>query len=214
MASSAGILAQGLRQLDLHVGLATTLAEYIGELERWNSHYRFVATAGSDIVIRHVLDALAGARIIREHARRGRILDVGSGVGLPGLPLAISIPECEVVLLERSAKKAAFLTNMIISLRLKNASVLNLDLRRLTERYDIVTFRAVSGLASLVDSCSAVTAIGGRIIAYKGRLRRILREIEPLQSEIRHVETIQVRVPFLEAERHLVVVEPTLVREF
>ena len=193
--------------IDADAGQIGKLAVYMQELERWNQRFHLVRACGTELAIRHVLDSIAGVPIVRRHAESGRILDVGTGAGLPGVPLAILLPECRVTLLERSSRKASFLENVTLDLNLANAEVCRGSLETITERFDVVTFRAFgSPFGRIIAECSVALVPRGKIVAYKGRLVRILEDIATVDPGIAHIEIVRVTVPFLAAERHLVVV--------
>jgi 16S rRNA (guanine527-N7)-methyltransferase len=206
------LLAEGLRRL----GIACpperleALERYRRELELWNRRWGFVKASGPDLVVRHFLDSLAGLPALARLPRRA-VLDVGSGAGFPGLPLALFLPDSQVTLLERSARKAAFLANVAALLELGNVRVRELELRRLEERFELVTFRAFSPLARELPGLRRVLAPGGLIAAYKARRERIeeeLREAGLTAGEsgpsAAQAEVLPLKVPFLEEERHLV----------
>jgi 16S rRNA (guanine527-N7)-methyltransferase len=221
------LLAEGLRRLRIECPPARleALERYRLELERWNRRYGFVKASGNDLVVRHFLDSLAGLPVLVRLPARRTVLDVGSGAGLPGLPLALFLEDSQVALLERSARKAAFLANVAALLGLGNVRVLELELRGLKERFDLVTFRAWSPLGRELAGLRRVLAPAGVIAAYKGRRERIDRELKeagigeagqrpasgwpsgqaspagfaPLEAAV-----VPLEVPFLDEERHLV----------
>ena len=208
-------MAEGLKRLGIECppDRLEALERYRLELERWNRRYGFVKASGSELVVRHFLDSLAGLPVLRSLSPRRTVLDVGSGAGFPGLPLALFLPDSQVVLLERSASKAAFLTNVVALLGLVNVRVRELELRRLEERFDLVTFRALSPLDRELPALGRVLAPGGSIVAYKGRRERIEQELEraglrearsPAAPAAGQLEVVRLEVPFLAEERHLV----------
>ncbi len=199
------LLAEGLRRLgiDCPPERLEALERYRLELELWNRRYGFVKASGSDLVVRHFLDSLAGLPVLARLPRR-TVLDVGSGAGFPGLPLALFLEDSRVLLLERSARKAAFLANVAALLGLGNVRVLEQDLRRLEERFELVTFRAFSPLARELPGLRRVLAPGGVIAAYKGRRERIEEELREAGAAAGGAEVVRLEVPFLEEERHLV----------
>ena len=202
------VLRAGLELLGIPAspGQLERLERFRLELERWNRAYGFVKAEGSDLVIRHFLDSLAALPPMRQLAPRGEILDVGSGAGFPGVPLALFLTDSRVTLLERSAKRAAFLRNVCILLELGSASVVEAQLQDLTHRYDLVTFRAFSPLDRELPGLRAHVVPGGWIAAYKGRRRRLEEEIAAAGLPAAEVEVRVLEVPFLEEERHLVLV--------
>jgi len=157
------LLASGLERLGIAAGEGEleALELYRQELERWNRRYGFVKASGRELVVRHFLDSLAGLPVLRRLSPRGSLLDVGSGAGFPGLPLAVFLPGTAVVLLERSARRAAFLSNAALLLSLENVRVREQELRQLArggERFDLVTFRAFTPLARELDLLRSVLA--------------------------------------------------------
>ena len=210
------MIAEGLELLaiDCPPARLQALERYRLELELWNRRYGFVKASGDDLVVRHFLDSLAGLPVLARLSPRRTVLDVGSGAGFPGLPLALFLEDSRFVLLERSARKAAFLGNVVALLGLANVRVLEMQLRGLEERFDLVTFRAWSPLDRELPALRRVLAPGGVIAAYKGRRERIEAELRaaglsageagrsPLEAAV-----VPLRVPFLEGEeRHLVLV--------
>lgn len=203
------LLARGLEQLGLEAqGRELEALElYRQELERWNRRYGFVKASGRELVVRHFLDSLAGLPVLQRLSPRGSLLDVGSGAGFPGLPLAVFLPDTAVVLLERSARRAAFLSNAVLLLGLKNVRVREQELRRLArggECFDLVTFRAFTPLARELDRLRSVLAPEGRIAAYKGRRERIAVELAEAGLGEGEAEVVPLEVPFLPEQRHLV----------
>ena len=105
-------------------------------------------TRGQELIVKHVLDSLSAWRQVREEAREAGVLDVGSGAGLPGIPLAIALPDISFTLLERSAKKVSFLRTCKALLGLERARVIQGDLASASASlFDVVTFRAVAPLS-------------------------------------------------------------------
>jgi 16S rRNA (guanine527-N7)-methyltransferase len=218
-AAAAQLLAEGLKRLgiDCPPTRLEALERYRLELERWNRRYGFVKASGRELVVRHFLDSLAGLPVLARLSPRRTILDVGSGAGFPGLPLALFLENSQFVLLERSARKAAFLANVVALLGLGNVRVLETDIRGLKERFDLATFRAWSPLDRELPALRRVLVPGGWIAAYKGRRERIDQELQqaglaaaagrsPAEPARSPAETAVVRleVPFLAEERHLV----------
>jgi 16S rRNA (guanine527-N7)-methyltransferase len=205
------VLLQGLERLGIR---STTvqlrqLESYRHELERWNRTFGFVKAEGEELVVRHFLDSLAGLGAIAELAGAGRIADVGSGAGFPGVPLAIMLPRATLTLVEPASRKAAFLRGVAILLELGNVTVAEKQLRELQGPFDLVTFRAFRPLAAReLTGLRRLLAPGGAIVAYKGRRERVaaeLRQIGLAGAGADRVKVVALRVPFLEEERHLVV---------
>jgi 16S rRNA (guanine527-N7)-methyltransferase len=201
------LLARGLERL----GIAWTQAQlealeiHRAELERWNRGYGFVKARGDELVIRHFLDSLAGLSVIAGLSPRRTILDVGSGAGFPGLPLAVFLENCTLTLLERSAKRAAFLANVVLLLGLRHVRVEQRQLAELGERFDLVTFRAFTPLDRDLPVLRRAVSPEGHLAAYKGRRENIRRELEAAGIPEGQAEVFPLRVPFLDEERHLVI---------
>jgi 16S rRNA (guanine527-N7)-methyltransferase len=237
---SGGLLRDGLAALGIRPDAADLLERYLRELDRWNAKYGFVKATAEELVTKHALDSIAGASVVArlcEGARPG-VLDVGSGAGFPGIPLAIALPGIRFTLLERSAKKCAFLENCRALLGLANVRVLQADLAsasggveprprggveprprggveprprggvepRPRAGYDVVTFRAVAPLDRFLADL-ARSGIAWRYVAsYKGRRDRIDEELSALGPAARGAEVLPLPVPFVDEERHLVVI--------
>jgi 16S rRNA (guanine527-N7)-methyltransferase len=133
------------------------------------------------------------------------VLDVGSGAGFPGIPLAIALPEERFCLLERSAKKCAFLENCRALLGLANVEVLQADLSEASGSFEVVTFRAVAPLGRFLADLARSTVAWRCVAAYKGRRDRIEEELAALGPAARHAGIVRLEVPFVDEERHLVV---------
>lgn len=215
-------LIQGLQKLNFPQEqierLAPLMESYISELLLFNSAYNLVNTNDrEEIAVRHILDSLSAARHIKALAgdRDATIADIGSGGGLPGIPLAASLPQYNFVLVERMSKRCAFLENASAILGLKNVVVKNLELEKTpAASFDIATFRAFRPLDNkMLKSLLAVLKPGGFLAAYKARGSKILEEMEALGYVPQDYKTIALEVPFLtdtnngdDRERNLVVI--------
>ena len=201
-----GLLALGAALSDAQIDVLT---RYLALLEKWNRIYNLTAIREPErMVTHHVLDSLA----IRPHVRGPRLLDVGSGAGLPGIPLAIAVPELEVTLLDSNHKKIAFLRQAVGELRLANAAVeaARVESWPTTTRFDTIVSRAFADLGEFVTSSARLLAPGGVLAAMKGVHPH--DEIERLPGGFRVRETVRLAVPLLDAERHLVLVETAAAR--
>ena len=202
-------LAAGLRTLNLDVGreAEAKLAAYLALLEKWNRTHNLTAIVDrQQMVSHHLLDSLAVLPYLPETAGL-RIIDVGSGGGLPGIPLAICRPDWLVTLIDSSRKKTAFLQQAAIELPLRNVQVVagRVELYRPAVVFDFAISRAYSTLATFVEHAGHLVERSGRLLAMKGVNPR--QEIDALPSAARVVEATRLHVPGVEAERHLVVVE-------
>jgi 16S rRNA (guanine527-N7)-methyltransferase len=204
--SPAEQLAQGLGALGLDVDAPTQqkLLDYAALISKWNRVHNLTAVSRADaIVTTHLLDSLAMA----PHLSPGPTLDVGSGAGLPGIPLALLWPRAHVTLLDRSRKKAAFLRQAAIELALDNVEVVGerIENWRTAQRYATVIARAYSGLAEFVKAAARYCSDGGLLAAMKGAYPRAELAALPVGFEVQKV--IALNVPGLRAERHLVLVK-------
>ena len=190
--------------LDLDAGQRDRLGRYLALLEKWNRVYNLTAIRERErMVTHHLLDSLA----IAAYLRGPRILDVGSGAGLPGIPLAIARPELAVTLLDANRKKAAFMQQAIAELALPNAEVVTVRVEswETVSAFDTIVSRAFAELAELVAASIHLLAPGGAIAAMKGVHPH--EEIGRLPAGVQTARVIRLEVPGLEAERHLVMVE-------
>jgi 16S rRNA (guanine527-N7)-methyltransferase len=191
----------------LHVEIAdeqaAALERYLDLLEKWNRVYNLTAIRErSRMVTHHLLDSLS----ILPHLRGPNVLDVGSGAGLPGIPIAIAQPALRVTLLEANQKKSAFLTQVVGELRLANVTVVmeRVESWRTAARFDTIVSRAFADLGEFVAAAGRLLAPQGVIAAMKGV--HPYEEIERLPQGFRVFEVVRLAVPGLDAERHLVLV--------
>ncbi|WP_045738458.1 16S rRNA (guanine(527)-N(7))-methyltransferase RsmG [Xanthomonas sp. MUS 060] len=198
-------LEQGLRAQALDAAaLVPPLLAYLTLLARWNRTYNLTAIRDPhDMVTRHLLDSLAMLPFVGE----GALADLGTGPGLPGLPLAIALPRLRVTLVESNGKKARFLREAVRQLRLDNARVAESRAEALDEPggYDLLTARALDTLAGIVAIGGHLLRPGGRLLAMKGV--RPDAEIAALPSGWTAPTVHRLQVPGLGEDRHLVVVE-------
>ena len=200
-------LAQGVAQLGLALpGPAQQrLLDYLALLQKWNKVYNLTAVREAPrMVSQHLLDCLA----VAPHVGAAAILDVGSGAGLPGIPLALVLPDSRVTLLEANHKKAAFLKQAQIELKLGNVEVVceRVEAWRPGRRYEIVVSRAFSDLAEFVRLAGRHVAPGGRLAAMKGIFPH--EEIAQLPQGWRLQQGVELTVPALRAQRHLLLLAP------
>jgi 16S rRNA (guanine527-N7)-methyltransferase len=180
---------------------AKTLERYLDLLEKWNRVYNLTAIRErSRMVTHHLLDSLA----VLPHLRGPRVLDVGSGAGLPGIPIAIASPALKVSLLESNHKKSAFLTQAVAELRLANVQVVTerVESWQTEARFDTIVSRAFAELGEFASLAGRLLAPDGVIAAMKGV--HPFEEIERLPTGFRVREVVRLRVPGLDGERHLV----------
>jgi 16S rRNA (guanine527-N7)-methyltransferase len=212
-AEATAVLRDGVAFLGIpdSVRVLTKLEAYVAELERANPRLGLVKYEDRrELVVKHVLDSLSAWATLKSAAGPGSatILDAGSGAGFPGIPLAIALPGSSFVLLERMARRAAFLKTCAILLELSNAKVLPCDLVDHSGEYDVVTCRAFAPLERLVEDLGRSGVRWRKIVAYKGREARVKEEIEGVRrlSGGRIIsEVVAVNSPFQQGERCVVV---------
>jgi 16S rRNA (guanine527-N7)-methyltransferase len=197
------LLEDGLYELGLDEQLAgdDRLMEFITELMNWNRIYNLTSVRKpTEIVTRHILDSLTVLPYL--HGRH--ILDIGTGAGLPGIPLAVASPEREFTLLDSSSKKLRFVQQTLAIITLDNVTLENQRIEEYQpeERFDTIICRAFSDLHELYRQASRLIADGGRILAMKGVYP--MTEIECLEDKGVVDDVISLKVPGMDAERHLV----------
>ncbi len=188
-------------RIDLPDDVVARLLDYLALLHRWNATYNLSAVRDPvEMVTRHLLDSLA----IMPHVRGATLADLGTGAGLPGIPLAIVAPERAVTLVDSNGKKTRFLRAAVRELRLANVSVAEARVEAVRGRFDCITARAFATLADMLAWGGHLLAPGGRWLALKGRHPQ--DEIDALPPGFR-VEAVEpLVVPGLEAERHVVII--------
>ena len=199
-------LARGVRELrlDLPPDAHRRLLDYLGLMQKWNQVYSLTAVREPlDMVGQHLLDSLA----VLPHIAAGHILDVGSGAGLPGIPLAVALPEARLTLLDANHKKATFLRQALIDLELENAEVVceRAETWQPDRTFDLVISRAFSELQAFVADAGTLAGAGGCLAAMKGVYPH--EELTRIPAGYRLRDVIALKVPYLRAERHLVLVE-------
>ena len=175
-------------------------AAFITQLARWNRTFNLTAIrAPADMVVQHLLDSLS----IAPYLPGTRIIDVGSGAGLPGIPLAILYPGKDFILLDSVGKKTRFMTQIAIDLELSNVVVVQSRVEQYREQqFDHVLCRAFAPLAIIAEKVSHLVRNQGNVLAMKGKYDQ---EPEPGPgSKLKVHQVIPISVPLLDAERCLV----------
>jgi len=198
------ILSEGLRQLSLAQTLDNkqqdTLIKYIELLNKWNKAYNLTAVRKPEqMVVRHLLDSLSISPFIQGK----KILDVGTGAGLPGIPLAILFPERDFTLLDSNSKKTRFVVQASSELELPNVDVVQSRVQEFqsADGFDTVITRAYSAIGNMVEQTAHLLLNDGIFLAMKGV--NPTTEIEELATKYIVKENHAIAVPGLEEERHL-----------
>ena len=202
-ADVAASLEQGLAAMSLPADLAGPLLQYLALLDRWNKTYNLTAIRDPrEMVTRHLLESLAMAPFFST----GTLADLGTGPGLPGIPLAITHPGLQVTLVESNGKKCRFMREAVRKLGLSNARVAESRAEALDEpgAYDNLTARAMDTLAGIIAVGGHLLRPGGRLLAMKGVVPH--EEIAALPAGWQVESITPLQVPGLVGERHLVVV--------
>lgn len=197
------ILAAGIASLNIAVTDAQLeqLLSFIKLIEKWNKAYNLTAIRDREEMARlHILDSLA----IVPHIKGKRIIDIGTGAGLPGIPLAICLPETDFTLLDSNAKKTRFVQQAILELKLNNAAVLHSRVEDYhpEHAYDAVLTRAFAALPDIVKLTAHLPGKGGVLLAMKGHIMD-----EELARISAKKSVIPVSVPGTDVERCLVRIE-------
>jgi len=200
MEACRNILESGLSALNLpHTPEQTEqLLAFIKLIAKWNKAYNLTAVRNNEDMARlHILDSLA----ILPHIEGKRVIDIGTGAGLPGIPLAIFMPEVEFVLLDSNAKKTRFVQQVILELKLKNVSVLHSRVEDYQPElgFDTVTMRAFASLPDIMKLTTHLLSADGVLLAMKGQIPEA--ELAEIDSD---TTLIPIHVPEVEAERCLV----------
>jgi 16S rRNA (guanine527-N7)-methyltransferase len=200
-------IASGLQAMALGLSAAQheSLAAHLRLVEKWNRVHNLTAVRETDqMVVLHVLDSLS----LLPHLGAARTaLDVGSGAGFPGIPVALARPDVHVTLLDSSRKKCAFLEQAKTELGLSNVEVAceRVEQWKPARQFDAVVSRAFAELSDFVVQARHLVAPGGRLLAMKGVYP--FDEIARVPSTHRVAEVVELAVPSLGAKRHLVLLE-------
>lgn len=199
-------LQEGLQAMEiaLSVPQQLQLLEFIELLKKWNSTYNLTALKDAQSVIsHHILDSLT---LLPYLSRARGLVDVGSGGGMPGIPVAIARPDLPVVLLDANSKKTSFLKQAIIELGLTNVDVITGRVETIVgEQFDVITSRAFAELHDFINITKQLMAKGGMWAAMKGVYP--YEEIAQLPENVELVSVDKLFVPNLDAERHMVLIK-------
>ena len=184
----------------LSASARSSLLEYCDLLIKWNKTFNLTSVDDPEQMISlHLLDSLA----VLPFLPGGRVLDVGTGAGLPGIPLAIARPEQAFVLLDSNGKKTRFLVQASGQLGLENVEVVNqrVEQYQVQELFDVIISRAFSSLGQFLSTCNPLVSPRGQFLAMKGKLPE--DELHHLPDGFHLVSSVELKVPGLDAERHL-----------
>jgi len=213
--STALNLEAGLRSGAQALGLGLSdeqiqrLLDYMALIQKWNKVYNLTALRDpADMLTHHLLDSLTAVAPLARHTQGQtvRLLDVGSGGGLPGVVLAICMPELKVTCVDTVAKKAAFVQQVAVSLKLANLRGIHARVESLTDPYQVICSRAFASLPDFVTWSRSALAEGGVWMAMKGKHPQDEMDALPADVKVFHVEPLT--VPGLNVERCMVWMKP------
>jgi len=194
-------LRWGLAELRIDISCAHSLLAYLDELQKWNAAYNLTAVREpAEMVTRHLLDSLVLLPYVKSP-----LLDVGSGAGLPGIPLAITDPQLQVTVLDSNGKKARFLRHAVRTLKLGNVTVVEARVEdyKPDRPFAAITSRAFASLNDFLIRSEHLLAPDGHWLAMKGKLDP--QETQHLPAGVGIVDIKTLQVPGLAEARHLVI---------
>lgn len=194
------LLKLGIDTLNLKLSLATQekIIGYIALLHKWNKTYNLTAIRDPKLIlIRHIFDSLSVAKFIKGP----NVLDFGTGAGLPGIPLALTLPQYDFVLLDSVNKKTTFLNHVVLSLNIKNVTIVTkrVETFSFAERFDTIITRATSTLDAIINYTKNLYTEKGQLLVMKGKY-----PTKELENVTKPKEIYRIKVPYLDEERHLI----------
>ncbi|MDH5369633.1 MAG: 16S rRNA (guanine(527)-N(7))-methyltransferase RsmG [Gammaproteobacteria bacterium] len=211
ISSLNNLLSTGLHQLNLAQPLddkqQAMLIRYVELLNKWNKSYNLTAVRKPEqMITRHLLDSLS----ICPNLRGKYILDVGTGAGLPGIPLAIAFPYRQFTLLDSNNKKTRFVTQAVSELELSNVDVVQSRVENFqsVELFDTIITRAYSAIGDMVEQTAHLLAGDGTFLAMKGI--NPVAEIDELPKNYAVIENHVIKVPGLDEKRHLLEIKTVI----
>ncbi|WP_428606540.1 16S rRNA (guanine(527)-N(7))-methyltransferase RsmG [Sedimenticola sp.] len=201
-------LRDGLRQMgvDLSASQQQQLLDYLALLHKWNKAFNLTAIRDANVMVsRQLLDSLS----ILPFIKGPRILDVGTGPGLPGIPLAIALPDQQFVLIDSNGKKTRFVQQSLVTLGLGNVEVVRtrVEAYRSDAGFDTITSRAFAALPKMLELTRHLLDERGRLLAMKGTVPT--EEIAELEADGYGVAVVPLQVPNSDGQRHALLVERT-----
>jgi 16S rRNA (guanine527-N7)-methyltransferase len=205
-------LARGIDELNLDISddAFDRMLAFVNLMIKWNRVYNLTSVRDPEQIIRrHILDSL----VVIPYLRGTQILDVGSGGGLPGIPLSLACPDRQFTLLDSNGKKTRFLTQARAELELANVDIAKarIEQYRPKQGFDTIISRAFSSVGEMAANTVHLCADGGRILAMKGIYP--VAEMESLPESVEFIESVPLQVPGLEAERHLIILQPRAIAQ-
>jgi len=183
---------------------ATQLVQLVELLTKWNKAYNLTSVRDpSQMLVKHIMDSI----VVSPHLQGNSFIDVGTGPGLPGLPLAILNPEKQFVLLDSLGKRMRFIRQAILSLGLKNVEIVQSRVEEYQPEvgFDCVLSRAFASLEDMLSWCHHLPNESGHFLALKGQYPE--SEVINLDSKFEFIESVTLQVPQLDGERCLVKVK-------
>ena len=199
-------LQKMLTQTDLEVTelQQNQLVQLVELLHKWNKAYNLTSVRDpNQMLVKHIMDSI----VVSPYLQGQRLIDVGTGPGLPGLPLAILNPDKKFVLLDSLGKRLRFIRQAVLALGLKNVEFVQSRVEEYQpeEKFDVVLSRAFASLGDMLFWCKHLPNENGHFLALKGQLPK--QEIAELDKQFEFIESISLHVPNLEGERCLVKVK-------
>ena len=200
------LLRQGLQDMGIDLGIPVQkkLLDFLELLEKWNRSYNLTAVRDPELMVpRHLLDSLT----VLPYLQGPRALDIGTGAGLPGIPLALVRPDLEFTLLDSNAKKTRFATQAMHELSLKNVGIVQERVEKFhpATKFDTLIARAFASIPDMLTASRHLCAAHGRFLVMKGVFPQ--EELAAVTDGYR-AEVKALHIPGLDAARHLVVLTP------
>jgi 16S rRNA (guanine527-N7)-methyltransferase len=205
MSSDEATLRAGLAELELELSALqiSQLLDYLKLIAKWTKVYNLTAVRDpTEMMTHHLLDSLAIIAPLRQHMVQGKLLDVGSGAGLPGVVIAICCSALDVTCVDTVAKKATFIKQVALELKLPNLAGLHARVENIDQPFDLICSRAFASLPDFTQWSARALAPNGVWMAMKGKHPTDELAALPATVDVFHVE--QLRVPGLDAERCVV----------
>jgi 16S rRNA (guanine527-N7)-methyltransferase len=209
MTNKKTFLQQALfdNQIDVSMETQEQFSAYLKLLDQWSRVHNLTAIRDpEEMIMLHILDSLSVNRFLQGK----RVIDVGTGAGLPGIPLALVNPEKEFVLIDANSKKTRFLTQVVLELQIKNVTIVHTRAEDYHPEigFDSVITRAFSSLKEMLEVTALLVNAKGEFLAMKGLYPE--EEIQQVPDNFRVMSVHAIRINGLNAERHLVCIEKVL----